>query len=419
MESLAPVLGSPLGPGNDAIDFGKLATAAEIRMNANSKTGDKLKIAWVISPLVARGGGFDILRGWIKHLPEDRFDLMLVYYSWERERVEEALAPWPHVRLVHVPQLHSPGALFVPAVRALADIFEQERPDVVHSVMVQGDILGSIAARRAGVPLILSTAIGYLVAHTAPWKAVLYRLGLRLARRRIDQVLAISGATRTQLVEEFGFPADRVRVVYCGIELGETQPERVNVIPRLEAPLIGLVGELILEKGAQHLLQAVPEILEAHPGARFRIVGDGDYRPSLEALAASLGIEDRVDFTGWLASGRRAIEEFDIFVFASEPGYDGLPRVLLEAWDVGTPFVTTNVAVVPEIVRDGVDGLVIPPKDPRAIAAAVNRLLGDPSLWTAVRNAGLARAPEFGVKHEVELLREVYESVVDHKREVC
>ena len=63
---------------------------------------------------------------------------------------------------------------------------------------------------------------------------------------------------------------------------------------------------------------------------------------------ASLGISDRVEFAGWLASGRRAIEEFDVFVFASEPGYDGLPRVLLEAWDVGTPFVTTSVAVVPE-----------------------------------------------------------------------
>ncbi len=365
------------------------------------------RIVWVISPLMARGGGFNILLGWIRHLPPERYDLSLVYFSHERGKVEAALAPWPHVKLVHVAAMRSPGSLYLPGIAALRRLFREMGPDVVHSVMVQGDILGSVAARMAHVPVVVSSAIGYLVpSHTARWKAAIYRAGVGLARRRIDRVLAISGATKRELVEDFGFRSDQVQVVFSGIELGT--PARPRSGPRAESPVIGFVGELIPEKGAQHLVRAFPAILAACGGARLRLVGDGTFRPALEALVASLGVQERVEFAGWLPSGPRAMAEMDVFVFASEPGYDGLPRVLLESWSVGTPFVTTDVAVVPEIVHDGVDGLVVPPRDPSAMAAAVVRLLRDPPLWRRMAEVGLARAPEFAVEREVEVMRSVY-----------
>ncbi len=366
----------------------------------------RLKVIWVVSPLVARGGGFDILRGWIRHLTADCYDLSLAYFSREPERVEAALAPWPHVRLIHVGALRSPALLYVPAIAALRRLFKAERPHIVHSVMVQGDILGSVAARLAGVPVVVSSGIGYLVAHTSAWKARLYRAGIGLARRRIDRVLAISGATRRELIEEFGYAPDQVQVLYSGVELDAGDAPRQGL--RRDQPVVGTIGELIPEKGVQHLLRAAPAIVQAVPEVRFRVVGDGSYRPSLEALAGDMGVRDRVDFVGWVPEGRSAMAQLDVFVFPSDPGYDGLPRVLLEAWLVGTPFVTTNVAVVPEIVRHGEDGLVVPPKDPAAIAAGVVRLLRDAALWGRLSQAGRARAPEFGVEREVEVLRHVY-----------
>jgi glycosyltransferase involved in cell wall biosynthesis len=367
----------------------------------------KLKVAWVISPLIARGGGYNIVRGWIRHLPENEFDLTLAYFSHERARVEAAFGDAPSVRLTHLEAFRSPAALCLPAIAALRSLFARERPDVVHTVMVQGDILGSLAARLAGVPVVVSSAIGRLIPRQiAPWKAAAYRAGVRLARSRIDRVLAISGETKRELVEVFGFRPAQVEVLYCGIEPGAPPAPRPR--PRADRPVIGTLGELISEKGVQHLLRAVPAILAAVPGARFRIVGDGGYRAALEELAGSLGVRDRVEFAGWAADGRAALADLDVLVFPSEPGYDGLPRVLLEAWAVGTPFVTSNVAAVPEIITDAVTGLVVPPGDPVAIATAVGRLLRQPDLWRSLREAGIARAAEFSVQHEVAILQGVY-----------
>lgn len=370
----------------------------------------RLKVVWVYAPLVARGGGFSTLSGWLRHLSADRYDLVLAYFSHEPEQVEAALAPFSHVRRIHVLALRSPTQLYIPAILALKQLFERERPDVVHSIMVQSDILGSLAARLAGVPAMVSSVIGYLVPHPRAWKGAIYRLGVRLARRRIDRVLAISGATKRELVEEFGYAPERVQVLYSGIELGAPPVPRST--PRSDGPVIGTVGQLIVEKGVQHVLRAAPAIFAAFPGARLRVVGDGVYRATLESLAVSVGIRDRVEFTGWRPDGRAEIADLDVFIFPSDPGYDGLPRVLLESWAVGTPFVSTNVAVVPEIVRDRIDGLVVPPRDPAAIARAVTRLLREPELWRHVREAGLVRVQAFSVEREVELIQQVYVDLV-------
>jgi glycosyltransferase involved in cell wall biosynthesis len=146
------------------------------------------------------------------------------------------------------------------------------------------------------------------------------------------------------------------------------------------------VGRLVKKKGFGYLLQAVPRVLARHADARFVIAGAGDQRPELEALAASLQIQEHVLFTGHIPWGETAaaMALADVFVVPSiqdEAGnVDGLPNVLLEAMATGRAVVASRVAGIPEVIQDGRDGLLVPQKDVPALAEAICALLSDSGL---------------------------------------
>ena len=160
------------------------------------------------------------------------------------------------------------------------------------------------------------------------------------------------------------------------IELGIDLDRLTHGTPALEGRIVGNVARLAPQKGHATLLEAAPRVLERHPDVRFAIAGDGELRSELERAAAPLG--DRVAFLGARDDVPDLLASFDVFAFPSL--FEGLCLAVIEAQAAGVPVVATPVGGIVENVVDGETGLLVPPRDPRALADAIVRLLDDPAL---------------------------------------
>jgi glycosyltransferase involved in cell wall biosynthesis len=245
------------------------------------------------------------------------------------------------------------------------------------------------AARLAGLPFSF-TAHAKDIFH-ADTDEDLLRAKMRAARF----VVTVSDFNRAHLVGLLGGD-DRaaVRRLYNGVDLDRFAP---GVCPLEREPATVLaVGRLVEKKGFADLLEAWPAVRARVPAARLVIVGDGPQREELARRARDLGVADAVTWAGSLPQDavRAHLAAATLFVLpcrvARDGNRDGLPTVLLEALASGVPCVTTTVTGNPEIVRDGVEGRLVPPGDPPALADALAGLLLDPD--TRARMAGAARA---------------------------
>ena len=220
-------------------------------------------------------------------------------------------------------------------------------------------------------------------------------------RRLGDCFLAISQHSRDRLLGA-GFPADRIVDHPVGIELSKL-PFRGVRDPRPEPLELLTVARLVPQKGVQHGIRAVHQLLRERPGLRLRhtIVGGGPLEAELRGLVASLGLDRVVRFSGEADQSQvaLALRAADLFLLPSID--EVLPLALMEAQAVGLPIAATDVGGVREMVEDGVSGFVVPPRDPAALAAALGRLTDRPEAWTAMGQAGRRRVAE---RYDVRVL---------------
>ncbi len=169
------------------------------------------------------------------------------------------------------------------------------------------------------------------------------------------------------------------------------------------------MAALAPHKGQRHLVAAAAQVVREIPDARFLIVGDGELRDTLQHQIASLGLERHVQLTGFRADALGLIKSLDLFVMSSIT--EGLGSVLLEAMACERAVVATRAGGIPEVVEDGATGLLVPPQDEAALAAAIVRLLQDPEARRHFGTAGRARVlGEFSVERMVERLARIYET---------
>jgi glycosyltransferase involved in cell wall biosynthesis len=262
---------------------------------------------------------------------------------------------------------------------------------VVHThTLAAANVLARLAARRAGVPVLSHLHIeNRFRPATEP---VLRRLDNATARGA--RLVAVSEDTR-RAYERQGYPAGRIEVVYNGVD--EPPPANGDIRAELGipagAPLVGEVARLCDVKGQRELIAALAQV----PDARLVLVGDdleqgGAFRASLERDAERIGVRDRVVFTGYRADARALLGELDVLALPSWT--EGLPLVVLEAMASARPVVATPVGGTPELVEAGETGLLVPPRDPDALAGALRRLLGDPDLRRRLGEAGERRVRE-------------------------
>jgi glycosyltransferase involved in cell wall biosynthesis len=308
---------------------------------------------------------------------------------------DPAGAPEPFYAELGVPfeRLAAPRDLDARLAVRLARTLRALRPDVVHTHLVHADVYGAIAP---GARLVSTKH------NPDPFRAGRFRFVERALARRAARVIAISEAVRRFSVEQVGLPADKVEVVHYGLDdLPGAWAE--NPPLELREPLLLAVCRLAPQKGLETAVRALPAI----PGATLLVLGEGLERATLEALASSLGVGDRLLLPGRVGDVAALYRRADVLVHPAR--WEGFGLAMLEAMLAAKPVVAAHAGSAPELVEDGRTGLLVPVDDPDALADAVSGLLADRSRAEAMGRAGLERArAEFSVAKMAERTMHVY-----------
>ena len=342
-----------------------------------------------------------LLLGQLTRLREEGFDVTGVSapgpWTDDLEQAGVRFVEWPHVTRAW--DLRADARAFASLVRVL----RRERFDIVHTHTPKPGVLGRIAARVARVPVVVNTVHGF---YATPNDRFLRRFAVlgaegfaarfsdlelfqseedlawsrrrRVARRHAE--LLGNGTDLRRFAPE-AVPPDRIAAVRD--ELG---------IPR-DALVVGIVARLVAEKGYHELFEAARAIRREMPDVRFLAVG-ADEGEAMSRLPREELDRARADvvFAGWRLDIPELIACCDVFTLPS--WREGLPRSAIEAAAMGKPLVLTDIRGCREVVRDGVEGFLVPPRDPPGLAEALSRLLRDPAERDRMGRAALVRARE-------------------------
>ena len=306
----------------------------------------------------------------------------------------EMVYPWPGDEYV----------LDSKAVQALAVVFGEKRPDVVHSHLYPAHLHASLAAQEVGIPAIVHTA------HT-----IIVRPGdVLLSHTTAARTIAVSQAA-ARLLEEAGVPPERIEVIYNGVgpehfEDESEEIERTRAALNLgPGPTIGTVARLSREKGIDILLRAMQRVVPSFPGVTVLVTGDGPQAAELHQLADELGLYETVRFLGARTDIPVLNRLLDAFVLPSRE--EACPMALLEAMAAGRAAVATRVGGTPEVVTDPIEGWLVPPDDPEALAQGLLLLLENPT-----RRAEMGTAAQRKVARQFTLDRMVHETLSFYQR---
>lgn len=278
------------------------------------------------------------------------------------------------------------------AMWKLERLMRSYRPHVVHTHMAKAGTLGRLAARRAGVPVVIHTFHGHVLGgYFSGWKSRALLTAERGLARMSDALVAVSPAVRDELLAlGIGRPC-QWRVIPVGLDLHDLLTREVVRAQARGAlglpetgPVVGIVGRLVPIKDHGTFLDAAARVSRERPDTTFVVAGGGELRSDLELRARRL-LGDRCRFLGWVMDLPTLYAAMDLVVLTSRN--EGTPVALIEAGAAGRPAVATRVGGVADVVLDGKTGVLVPPEDPRAVASGISALLDDPSRARALGEA--------------------------------
>ena len=276
---------------------------------------------------------------------------------------------------------------------AILELWRQVRhhgSDVIYAQwLVQGGFIGAVVRRLTRVPLVVGVhgSDVFVAEHNKTLHpAISFILGTA------HHIIACSGDLARR-VAMLGFAEDRITVVPYGVEVKRYKPDatvrrllRESLVIPPNQRVIMTMGRLVYKKGFGYFVQAIPQVLSRCPNTTFIVAGEGELRAELEAMVQEAGVREHVLFPGHVPwhETPQYLAMADVLVIPSilddAGNIDGLPNVLLESMATGCAIVATEVAGIPEVVRNGDNGLLVPPKDVTALAEAIGRLLEDAGL---------------------------------------
>jgi len=278
-------------------------------------------------------------------------------------------------------------------VRELTRTLKDRAADILVTHTFKPNILGRIAARRIGIPIVA-------VSRGWTWenlKVRAYEAADRANLRFVDRVVAVSEG-QGERVRRAGVPSSRLSVIRNAARLSAfAEPDSGyrrklrELFPAAIPPshIVLAAGRLSPEKGFGVLLESIPAVLRRHPGCGFAIFGEGTERTTFESRIAELGLGERIRMPGFTADLDKYLPWADAVVLPSFT--EGLPNVALEASAAGVPIVATAVGGTPEVVAEGETGYLVPGGRPDRIAEELNRLLDSPELRRSMGAAGRVR----------------------------
>lgn len=369
----------------------------------------KIKVAQVITRM-DWGGSPDIVRNICSYLDPAVYDVTLVAgLSLNQSRRTKEFLAGMSGKVVSIPSLRREINPFMDlaAFLGLYRLFKKEKFDIVHTHTSKAGALGRMAAYFAGVRVIVHTPHGHLFYGYYGRLRSYIIMGIeRLLTAISSRVIALTELEKGDMVFFKVASPKKVAVIYQGIEFNECAPQ-----VKRDEPLVGMIGRLEPVKGPLYFVEAAREVARSFPSARFMITGEGSMRRSIEKRISELGLKDRISLTGWREDMPAVFASLDVLVLPSLNEAVGI--VLLEAQGCGIPVVATSVGGIPEVVKDGETGILVPPADPHRIAQAICDLLADPHKRKVMSDLGKHWVRDrFGAKEMARKISDLYKGLL-------
>jgi len=300
---------------------------------------------------------------------------------------------------------------------ALLRIIDRRRVDILHLHGYGATTFGRLAGALRGIPTILHEHANLT---DTPW---FQKIADRVLEPYTDIAIAVSNSTAEFVVGARQIPASKVRVVYLGVPLVEFSRQRaadeiasarqeMGIAPGELA--IGTITRLHESKGNSYLVDAAARVVSQRPAARFFLVGEGPLLPDLQAQAAALGLGDRFVFAGFRRDVAGTLSAFDVSVFPSL--WEGTPLTAFETLAMGKPIVATDADGLMDILTDGRDALIVPRRDPAALADAIIRVIDHPDERDRLSAAARITGAQYDIDVFVRKMERLYTLLHDVSR---
>lgn len=360
-------------------------------------------------------------------LPSDRFKLYLVCKS---EGPLSVLASKAGAQCDFVPELVRPIAPLADtrALRRIACIIRRHRPDVLHTHSSKTGILGRVAGRWCGVPVIVHTVHGFAFPYSDSASVrAFYRLLERVAARACDALVVLNEDDRAIAVDQLRIPSSKVHLITNGVDTKKYMPrppeERMSLrqtIFGVQSPTttcIGMVGRLWRQKNPLCLVHAARLLLDQGL-ADFKVffIGDGELRAQVLQQVEILSLHDHVHLLGWRDDVPALLSGLDICVLPSL--WEGMPLALLEAMASGVPVVASQISGNRGLIADSIDGYLFDVNDASALAGKIRRLIEDPAKARQMGAAARSKATsQYNLEARASHVQDLYLKLLNRGRD--
>lgn len=381
-----------------------------------------IKVLHILTRLI-RGGADEAVVFIVTGLEAATFDVtLLVGGDSDPQYVQQVL---PTTKLAIEPSLRRDVNPLsdLRAIFRLYRFIKQGGYDIVHTHTAKAGFLGRLAARLAGVPVIVHTLHGITFHDFRPsLEQAIYIFLEKVAATCTTRIIAVGADLQHHYLRHGIGRASQYTMIHTGMELerffnagkfsAEQQQQKRHSFQLTSTDrVIGVVSRLDTGKGQEYLLQAAPSIIERFPNVKIMIVGDGPHRKRLETLARQLDIASHVIFTGFRRDIEEVIAIFDIAAFTSL--WEGLPRVIVQYAAVGKPIVAFEIPGVSELVTNGINGFTVPLRDTERFAQRMIALLENPEEANLMGQAGRQLIDEsWRVEAMVQRIAQEYQSLL-------
>jgi len=303
------------------------------------------------------------------------------------------------------------------ALVSLIWLIFKERPDIVHTHSSKAGILGRLAAKIAFVRQIIHTPHGHIFyGHFGAFASKIFLWVEKLFSKFTDRMVALTDGEMDDYIKLSVCPPEKLLKIHSGVDISQYMNSNGNMVEKRRSlgldqndMVIGFVGWLLPIKGPGYLIKAMEYVWPEYPETSLLFVGKGDLDVNLRAQALEFGANGRVKFLGWRDDINEIMQVFDMLVLPSLN--EGMGRVLVEAMAAGKPVVATNVGGIPDLVRDGETGYLVPPADEKALAEGIKMLLNDPGTAWEMGQQGKERCQQFSLEAMIAKLDDLYSSL--------
>ena len=390
----------------------------------------KTRVIHIITRL-DKGGSAETTLHIVSSLNMEKYDVFLAHglsresnmSIMEKEVVESdlLLAEAKGVRVFALPSLVR-RLSFKNDLLAFINIYrliKRIRPHIVHTHTSKAGLLGRLASFLARVPIIIHTPHGHVFhSYYGPVMTKVFVFAEKILSFITDKITALTNRERDEHLEEGIASIEKYIVIHSGVMLDRLMNMNIDAGAvrgefgiAQDSNVIGVVGRLVPIKGHKYLVSAAKRIIKEFRNTVFVFVGDGYLSSRLERQAESLGVRKNIIFTGWRKDAVEILDLFDILVLPSLN--EGMGKVLVEGMALGKPIIASNVGGIIDLVRNGENGILVPPGDSDALGEAILQLLKDKNLSEKLGKNGKAMVyPEFDASVMVKQIEDLYESLL-------